>query len=69
MVDFPKGINVKTIETKFGDIISVGINLNNFGDNPSTESGWVNFSIKKSKNGTWYAELYSKKEDLGGKNE
>lgn len=55
---FVKGLNIKTKTTQYGDIIKVGINVNDFCDqNPMNERGYVNFDIKKGKSGKWYAEL------------
>lgn len=68
MVDFAKGVKVKAIQTKYGEIIKIGIKLEEFGDNPITDSGYINFDIKTSKNGNRYAEIdnYKKgsKEDI-----
>lgn len=47
-------------ETQYGEIISVGLtkeNLKILGENLN-DKGWVNFSIKKSKSGTYYGELF-----------
>lgn len=49
MVDFVKGVSVKVIETKFGEIIKVGIKFDDFAANPITHSGYINFDIKRSK--------------------
>ena len=57
MVDFAKGVKVKTVQTKYGEIIKVGIKLEEFGDNPITDAGYINFDIKTSKNGNKYAEI------------
>jgi hypothetical protein len=54
---FAKGVNVKTIQTKYGEIIKVGINTEKIFENNISENGWVNFDIKKSKTGTLYAEI------------
>ena len=68
MVDFAKGVNVKTVQTKYGEIIKVGIKLEDFANNYITESGYINFDIKTSKSGNKYAEIdnYKKgsKEDI-----
>lgn len=58
---FAKGINVKAIQTKYGEIIKVGINTEKIFEN-QINNGWVNFDIKKSKTGTLYAEIQQKKE-------
>lgn len=54
---FPLGVLVKTIKTKFGDIIKIGINVESFCENEINESGFINFDLKMSKNGNYYAEL------------
>lgn len=57
MVDFAKGVKVKTVQTKYGEILKVGINLDVFATNPITDSGYINFDIKTSKSGSKYAEI------------
>ena len=59
---FAQGVNIKSVATQYGDIIKVGINTTKIFENPISESGWLNFDIKKSKTGTYYAELQQKKE-------
>jgi hypothetical protein len=68
MVEFAKGVNVKVVQTKYGDIIKIGIKLEEFGDNPITDSGYINFDIKTSKSGNKYAEIntYKKQEEIDG---
>lgn len=64
MVDFANGVKVKTVQTKYGEIIKIGINLDEFAKNPITDSGYINFDIKMSKKGNKYAEINNyKKED------
>lgn len=58
---FAKGVNVKVIQTKYGEIIKVGVNTEKIFEN-QINNGWVNFDIKKSKTGTLYAEIQQKKE-------
>lgn len=53
--EFTKGVNLKTVETKYGEIIKVGINLDEIANNPKNGS-WVNFDIKKGKSGSYYAQ-------------
>ena len=53
--EFTKGINLKTIQTKYGDIIKVGINLDEIEQNPKNGS-WINFEIKKAKSGNYNAQ-------------
>lgn len=59
---FPRGVNVKTVKTKYDDIIKIGINVETFKENLPNENGWVNFDIKKGKSGNWYAEMPQKQE-------
>ena len=49
MVDFAKGVKVKVIKTQFGEIIKVGIKFDDFAANPITNSGYINFDIKRAK--------------------
>ena len=62
--DFTQGIKIKSIQTKYGEILKVGINTNEIFNNPVNEQGWLNSDFKKSKNNTWYAvnNTYKKEE-------
>lgn len=55
--EFAKGINVKVQETKFGDIIKLGINVEQIMENPINEAGFINIELKKSKAGNLYATI------------
>ena len=55
--DFAKCLTVKVQETKFGDIIKVGINVEAVMENPINEQGFINIEIKKAKSGKLYAVL------------
>lgn len=55
--EFAKGVSVKVVETKYGDIIKLGINVEEFCNNEINESGYVNIELKKSKKGELYAVL------------
>ena len=57
MAEFAKGINVKVVNTKFGEIIKLGVNLEQFGENPINERGYINVELKKSKSGEYYMSL------------
>ncbi len=57
MAEFAKGVNCKTIKTKFGDIIKLGVHLEQFGENPINESGFINIEVKKAKSGEFYVVL------------
>lgn len=54
--NYANGVLIKAIETQYGEILKVGVNLEKFNENPNVK-GWVNFDIKKSKSGNYYAEL------------
>lgn len=55
--EFTKGVSVKVQETKFGDIIKLGVNVEQFLENEPNEAGFINIEIKKSKAGKMYAVL------------
>lgn len=55
--DFAKGIHVEAQETKFGDIIKLGINVEQIMENPINEAGFINIELKKSKAGNLYATI------------
>lgn len=55
--EFAKGVSVKVQETKFGDIIKLGVNVEQFLENEPNEAGFINIEIKKSKASKMYAVL------------
>ena len=55
--DRVKGVYLDEIETKYGTITKVGINLEQFAENPINDKGYVNFEIKRSKKGNIYSTL------------
>ncbi len=55
MADYTKGIKIKTINGKYGEFMTVGINIEEFKSNPVNERGYVNFRLTKSRAGEWYA--------------
>lgn len=55
--EFAKGVSVKVQETKFGDIIKLGVNVEQFLENEPNKAGFINIEIKKSKAGKMYAVL------------
>lgn len=57
MAEFAKGVNVKVVNTKFGEIIKLGINLEQFGENPINERGYINVELKKARSGEYYVSL------------
>ena len=56
-MEFAKGGSVKVQETIFGDIIKLGVNVEQFLENEPNEAGFINIEIKKSKAGKMYAVL------------
>lgn len=56
-LEFAKGVSVKVQETKFGDIIKLGVNVEQFLENEPNEAGFINIEIRKSKAGKMYAVL------------
>lgn len=65
MSEFVKGLNVKIQETKYGEIIKLGIKKDEFDTNPFDERGWLNIDILTSKEGKKYAKI----NDYKGKSE
>lgn len=57
MSEFAKGIKVKVQPTQYGEIIKLGINKDEFLQNPFNERGYVNIDILTSKNGNKYAKI------------
>lgn len=55
MADYTKGIRIKTLNSRYGEFIAVGLNIEEFKNNPINERGYVNFRLYKSKAGEWYA--------------
>ncbi len=54
---FTQGVFIKKDYNQYGnEIISVSIKLEKFKENPITAKGYVNFEIKKSKDGKYYAK-------------
>ena len=54
---FANGINVRAIDTKYGQLIKLGIHKDSILDNPYNDRGWVNIVLKTSKAGNMYAEI------------
>jgi hypothetical protein len=61
MTEFVKGMKVSTVETKYGEIIKLGIKIDEFKQNPVNERGYLNIDILTSQKGTKYAVLNSYK--------
>lgn len=49
MANFAKGVRVKSQQTKYGEIIKLGINLEEFSENPINERGYINIDILRAK--------------------
>lgn len=56
-IKFVKGVKVKSVKTKYGNIITVGVKLDEFVENDLNEKGYINFQILESKNGNLYAKI------------
>lgn len=54
---FANGINVRAIDTKYGQLIKLGISKEGILNNPYNERGWVNIVLKTGKSGKMYAEI------------
>ena len=64
MTKFAKGVNLKSVKTKYGEILKVGIKLEEFADNPINERGYINFDILRAKETNKpYAALDNYKKD------
>lgn len=48
MAKFAKGMNVKAIQTKYGELLKIGINVEKIKENP-TNNDWLNVIIKRDK--------------------
>ena len=49
MAEFAKGMNVKAIQTKYGELLKICINVEKIKENP-TNNDWLNVTIKRGKN-------------------
>lgn len=49
MANFAKGVNLKSVKTKYGEILKVGIKLEEFANNPINDRGYINFDILRAK--------------------
>lgn len=57
-IKFVKGLNIKTYNGQYGDILNCGINIKKLQEENELNDGWLNFKIKKGKEtGKWYAEI------------
>jgi hypothetical protein len=67
--NFAKGVNVKVIKTQYGEILKLGVNVNQLGENPINDDGWVNLAIMTSKAGKKYVvvdDFKPKKKETDG---
>lgn len=48
MTEFAKGMNIKAIKTKYGELLKIGINVEKIKENP-TNNDWLNVIIKRGK--------------------
>ena len=48
MTEFAKGMNIKAIQTKYGELLRIGINVKKIKENP-TNNDWFNVIIKRGK--------------------
>lgn len=72
VVQFAQGVSIKTVSTQYGEIIKIGINTNEFMNNPINDDGWVNFDILTAKNtGKKYAAIdsYKQNNNIAGEDE
>lgn len=57
---FADGVSIKLKETRYGEILKVGIKAEPFMDflaKYTNERGYVNLDLKKGQSGKWYMEL------------
>lgn len=57
---FADGVTIKPKETRYGEILKVGIKAEPFMDflaKYTNERGYVNLDLKKGQSGKWYMEL------------
>ena len=57
---FADGVSIKPKETRYGEILKVGIKAKPFMDflaKYTNERGYVNLDLKKGQSGKWYMEL------------
>lgn len=57
---FADGLNIKSKETQYGEIIKLGVNYEKFTEFLAkyvNERGYVNIDIKKGQSGKYYSEL------------
>ena len=57
MSEFVKGMQVKVQPTQYGEIIKLGVKMEEFQQNPVNERGYVNIDILTSKEGKKYAKI------------
>ena len=56
-VEQKQGIDLTKDKVMKRGIIKLGVNLEQFGENPINERGYINVELKKSKSGEYYVSL------------
>lgn len=57
---FAEGLKVTSHETKYGEIIKLGIKYDKFTEFMAkhvNDRGYINIDLKRSQRGSWYSEL------------
>lgn len=63
---FTDGLRIKSQETRFGEILRVGIKSSDFMDflaKHTNDKGYCNIDIKKGQSGKWFSELNTYKQN------
>lgn len=69
---FANGLNIKSKETQYGEIIKLGFKYENFTEflaKHVNDRGYVNIDLKKGKSGKWYSELNTYKSEASASDE
>lgn len=62
---FADGLKIKSYQTKYGEILKLGIKSDNFMEflaKYTNDRGYCNIDVLKGKSGNWYGELNQYKE-------
>lgn len=62
--NFVKGLKVKTIKTKYGEIIKLAVNMDDFQQNPLKKNKYLDIDILTSKSGNKYAVINDYKKNV-----
>lgn len=57
MAEFAKGVKTEVTQTKYGEIIKLGIKMDEFKQNPVNDRGYINLDILTSQKGVKYTVL------------